>query len=55
MAERILKNLQKGLADNTISIAAGLEKVSLYSSPPQALPYYQFTNISSDYDISKSS
>src|SRR5215207_3652720 len=40
MAERVLNNLQKGIVDNTISTAAGLEKGSSYSAP-QALPYYQ--------------
>jgi hypothetical protein len=47
MAERILYNLQKGIVDNTISTAAGLEKGSSYSSNQtlpypnhQALPYY---------------
>ncbi|HKG87129.1 MAG TPA: hypothetical protein VKA95_02295 [Nitrososphaeraceae archaeon] len=39
MAERILYNLQKGIVDNTISTAAGLEKGSSYSAPYQALPY----------------
>jgi len=37
----ILGNLQKGIVDNTISTAAGLEKGSSYSSTRQALPYYQ--------------
>jgi hypothetical protein len=55
MAERILYNLQKGIVDNTISIAAGLEKGSSYSAAYMALPYYQSTNASSEYDISKSS
>jgi hypothetical protein len=55
MAERILGNLQKGLVDGTISTAAGLEKEITYSAAYQALPYYQSTNVSSDYDISKSS
>jgi hypothetical protein len=40
MAERVLKNLQKGIVDSTISTAAGLEKGSSYSSTRQALPYY---------------
>ena len=55
MAERILNNLQKGIIDSTISTAAGLEKESSYSAAYQALPYYQSTNASSEYDISKSS
>jgi transposase-like protein len=42
MAERVLNNLQKGIVDSTISIAAGLEKGSLYSGTYQALPYYEF-------------
>jgi hypothetical protein len=41
MAERILKNLQRGLVDSTISTAAGLEKGSSYSDTSQALPYYE--------------
>ena len=41
MAERILNNLQKGMVDNTISSAAGLEKGSSYSATHQALPYYE--------------
>jgi hypothetical protein len=40
MAERVLKNLQKGIVDSTISTAAGLEKGSSYSATYQALPYY---------------
>jgi hypothetical protein len=40
MAERVLNNLQKGIVDSTISIAAGLEDGSSYSAPYQALPYY---------------
>lgn len=40
-AERILGNLQKGIVDNIISTAAGLEKGSLYSAAYQALPYYE--------------
>jgi hypothetical protein len=40
MAERVLNNLQKGIVDNIISTAAGLEKGSSYSAPYQALPYY---------------
>jgi hypothetical protein len=47
MAERILHNLQKGIVDSTISTAAGLEKGSSYTPAHQALPYYQFTNVSS--------
>jgi hypothetical protein len=54
MAERILYNLQKGIVDNTISTAAELEEGRSYSSTHPALPYYRPTNISSDYDISKS-
>jgi hypothetical protein len=42
IAERVLYNLQKGIVDNTISIAAGLEKGSSYSATYQALPYYKF-------------
>jgi hypothetical protein len=38
MAERVLNNLQKGIVDNTISTAAGLEKESL-SPTTQALEY----------------
>jgi len=41
MAERVLNNLQKGIVDNIISIAAGLEKGSSYSATYQALPYYE--------------
>jgi hypothetical protein len=41
MAETILYNLQKGIVDNTISIAARLEKGSSYSATYRALPYYQ--------------
>jgi hypothetical protein len=40
MAERILYNLQKGIVDNTISTAAGLEKGCFYSATYQALPFY---------------
>ena len=40
-AARVLGNLQKGIVDNTISTAAGLEKGSSYSAPYQALPYYE--------------
>src|ERR671925_430799 len=40
MADRVLYNLQKDIVDNTISIAAGLEKESSYSATYQALPYY---------------
>jgi hypothetical protein len=42
MAERILYNLQKGIVDNTISKAAGLEKGNSYPATYQALPFYQF-------------
>jgi hypothetical protein len=55
MAEKILHNLQKGIVDSTISTAAGLDKGSSYSATYQALPYYQSTSASSEYDISKSS
>jgi hypothetical protein len=55
MAERILGNLQKGIVDTTISTAAGLEEENSYSAPCQALPHYQSTSASSEYDISKSS
>jgi len=41
MAERILYNLQKGIVDNTISAAAGLESGSSYFATRQALPYYE--------------
>jgi hypothetical protein len=54
MAERILYNLQKGLIDSTISTAAGLEERSSFPTTCPALPYYQSTDISSDYDISNS-
>jgi hypothetical protein len=40
-AARVLGNLQKGIVDNTISTAAGLEKGSSYSATYQALPYYE--------------
>ena len=42
IAERVLNNLQKDIVDSAISIAAGLEKGSLYSGTYQALPYYEF-------------
>jgi hypothetical protein len=54
MADRVLGNLQKGIIDSTISTAAGLEKGSSCSSIRQALPYYQSTNISFEYDGSGS-
>jgi hypothetical protein len=41
MAERVLNNLQKGIVDSTISVAAGLEKGGSYSAIHQALPYYE--------------
>jgi len=42
MAERVLNNLQKGIVDNTISTAAGLEKDSSCSATTyQALPYHE--------------
>ena len=41
MAERVLNNLQKGIVDNIISTAAGLEKGSSYSATYEALPYYE--------------
>ena len=58
MAQRIPGNLQKGIVDNTISTAAGLEKGSSYSVTPQtfpnpshqALPYYQSANVPFGYD-----
>jgi hypothetical protein len=54
MAERVLKNLQKGIVDSTISTAAGLKKGSSYSATHQALPYYQSTNVPFGYDGSES-
>src|SRR5919106_967349 len=39
MAERVLKNLQKGIVDSIISTAAGLEKGSLYFGTYQTLSY----------------
>jgi len=36
MAENVLGNLQKGIVDNTISTAAGLEKGSSYSDAHRA-------------------
>ena len=54
MAQRVLNNLQKGIVDNTISTAAGLEKESSHSATYPALPYYQSTNISFGYDGSES-
>jgi DNA-binding protein Fis len=41
MAEKVLGNLQKGIVDNTISTAAGLEEGSSYSATNRALPYYE--------------
>jgi hypothetical protein len=40
MAEKIFKNLQKSIVDNTISSAAGLEKGDSQSAAYQTLPYY---------------
>jgi hypothetical protein len=54
MAQRVLNNLQKGIVDNTISTAAGLEKGSSYSATYRAPQYYQSTNISFEYDGSGS-
>jgi hypothetical protein len=61
VAERVLNNLQKGIVDNTISIAAGLEKRSAYPGNQalpypnhQALPYYQSANVPFEYYGSKS-
>jgi hypothetical protein len=40
-AEKILNKLQRGIVDNIISTAAGLEKESShYYSTPRILPYY---------------
>jgi hypothetical protein len=41
MAKRVLNNLQKGIVDSTISVAAGLEKGGSYSAIHQAMPYYE--------------
>jgi hypothetical protein len=54
MAERILKNLQKGIVDSTISTAAGLENGSSFSTTNPALPYYQPTDISFGYNGNES-
>jgi hypothetical protein len=62
-AERILNNLQKGIVDNTISTAAGLEKESSYSATyqtfpypnHQALPYYQAPSHLPKYYLSQNS
>jgi hypothetical protein len=47
--KRILYNLQKGIVDNTISTAAGLERESSFPTTHPALPYYQPTDISFGY------
>jgi len=54
MAERILYNLQKGIVDSTISIAAGLDEGDSFLTTHPALPNYQSTNISFGYGGSES-
>jgi hypothetical protein len=54
IAERILKNLQTGIVDSTMSTAAGLEKESPFPTTRPALPYYQPTDISFGYNGSES-
>jgi hypothetical protein len=54
MAERVLYNLQKGIVDDTISTAAGLEKGSSFPTAHPALPNYQSTDISFGYGGSES-
>jgi len=49
MAEKVLYNLQKGIANGTISTAAGLEEESSHPAAYRALPYYESTSGLSDF------
>ena len=48
IAERIFRNLQKNMVDNTISIAAELEDGMSHATGYLSLPYYEFKSQLSD-------